>query len=93
MALKAKYGRVPSCQRLVDDLYTLSAGTCSLSAEAARKWLNGKTTPRGVAYIFLEQLLNLSAHINALGVTHADDKQRLKPKNRADWPVTVGDKT
>ena len=78
VALKAKYGHIPSCQRLVDDLYTESAGTCSLSAEAARKWLNGKTTPRGVAYIYLEQLLSLSAHLKLAG-----EKQNAPASKRA----------
>jgi hypothetical protein len=58
-ALIARYGQMPSARQVADDLYALSQGTISLSPEAVRKWMRGKSMPRGNAFIVLEDWLSI----------------------------------
>lgn len=91
-ALHARYGKLPSAQRLVDDLFKASQGACALSAEAARKWLQGKSMPQAVAFLYLERLLGLSAYLTAVltdkaaggaGLAGSPSALKVSPRRRA----------
>ncbi len=52
-----KYGSLIPSTRLADELCKVSGGELSLSSEAVRKWLRGKSVPRGLALVALDDLL------------------------------------
>jgi hypothetical protein len=60
-ALKKKYGRLPTAKKLVQDIYVHSAGSVNLSDEAARKWITGRSLPRGEHLLYLAQMLGQDA--------------------------------
>lgn len=56
-ALRKKYGRLPTAKKLLQDLYLFSSGSVNLSNEAVRKWISGKSIPRGEHLVYLSRML------------------------------------
>jgi hypothetical protein len=57
IALKKRYGRLPTAKRLVQDIYLHSSGNVNLSNEAVRKWITGQSIPRGEHMLYLAHVL------------------------------------
>jgi hypothetical protein len=47
IALKERYGRLPTSKTLARDLFVNFKQTHALSDESVRKWITGKSIPRG----------------------------------------------
>jgi len=56
-SIKHRYGTLVPATKLADDLDRITEGEISLSSEAIRKWLRGKSIPSGNALLALDDLL------------------------------------
>ena len=56
-SIKHRYGTLVPATKLANDLDRITDGEVSLSSEAIRKWLRGKSIPSGSALLALDDLL------------------------------------
>ena len=56
-AIKHKYGTLVPSTRLANEIYRITDGEISLTSEAIRKWMRGKSIPSGNALFALDELL------------------------------------